>query len=188
MSYRSDAFFWHSCTRFGETILPESPLQGKDIFHQRVIDNIRSFKSCSDRFPLTQCILKIRSYWYNYNRHNTPETASRFSQCGWVRLDHYFYYVHILKWLSVIPRERLLFLTTEELSSNRVWEFLDLPFPTAEFTKVINQQTQVKYHTDAHLKMRSDTRKLLLDFYSPFNQKLSDLLGNENIIFWNSDT
>ena len=183
------SFFWYSCTRYGESILPETPLKGIDVFHQRVMDNIRSFKSCSDRFPLAQCILKIRSYWYDYNRHNTsPKRDSGFSQCGWVRLDLYIYYVHILKWLSVVPHERLLFLTTEELFSNRVWKFLDMPIPTTEFNQVVNQQTQVKYHTDAHLTMRNDTRKLLLDFYRPFNQRLSDLLGDKKFIDWNGDT
>ena len=183
------SFFWHSCTRYGDSILPETPLKGKDVFHQRVVDNIISFKSCSDKFPLAQCILNIRSYWHNYYSHSeSPERDSGFSQCGWVRLDLYIYYVHILKWLSVVPHERLLFLTTEELLSNSVWKFLDVPIPTTEFNQVVNEQTLVKYRTDAHLKMRNDTRKLLLDFYRPFNQRLSDLLGDKKFMQWNGYT
>ena len=39
------------------------------------------------------------------------------------------------------------------------------------------------YHTPTYSKMWPKTRKLLDDFYRPFNVKLAELLGDERFMF-----
>ena len=71
------------------------------------------------------------------------------------------------KQLLIIPSEDLAQKTNEILS--KVFEFLDLPyFKIKDFTK---------HNKREYLPMKNETRKLLIEFYQPHNEKLCNLIN-----------
>ena len=182
------SLFWFSCTRFNQPVPSlETQLKGPDIFHERVMDGINAIKSCLTAFPLVKCLI---------DSANTLDTFHPLMpKCGEVNFSIYvaLYYIHIQKWLSVVPRERFLFLTLEELSSykqltaNQVWSFLkvhSLPFGHIHtHAAKLNKQMAVDYKNNPRLAMRSDTKKILQNFFRPYNQMLADLLGNRKFLW-----
>jgi len=71
------------------------------------------------------------------------------------------------KQLLIIPSEDLAQKTDEILS--KVFEFLDLPyFKIKDFTK---------HNKREYLPMKNETRKLLIEFYQPHNEKLYSLIN-----------
>jgi len=85
-------------------------------------------------------------------------------------------YVNNLKrWLEIFPRNQILIIKSEDFKSNKTeilnetLEFLNVSSYTIKNTKNKNVS---KYH-----RMNSDTKKMLEDFYKPYNEKLSNLLN-----------
>ena len=179
--------FWFSCTSFGFT-LGGVKHKGPDIFHKRITEKIDKFNKCRQEVhPLDKCVDVVADNLY------TPELPS----CGRTRLEMGLYYVHTRKWLSIVPRERFLFLTLEELIKNdmkttatTLLDFLELDstvlnrHSTLDIECVENTQKTVDYKHDPKLMMREDTRQILVQFFRPYNQMLADLLGDDKFL-WN---
>jgi N-acetylgalactosamine 4-sulfate 6-O-sulfotransferase len=175
------SLFWFTCTRFNQPVSREAQLKGPDIFHERIVAKIRHINSCLTVFPLVKCMSESGAIPIPFN--------PLMPECGGTGLNKALYFIHIRKWLSVIPRERFLFLTMEELSGNlnqtinRVWKFIGVnSFGVKESDK--NKQTTVDYKNDPHLAMRNDTRELLKTFLHPYNQKLANLLGDRKFLWY----
>ncbi len=88
--------FWYSCTVRGRDLPKDVQSKGPDIFHERVVKKINNFKICIERFPLVKCV--IDSAHDTYFNHELP--------CGRTALHVSIYYVHVHKWLSVVPRSK----------------------------------------------------------------------------------
>jgi len=103
------------------------------------------------------------------------------------------YYVHIRKWLSVIPKEQFLFVLVEEFSKHHeevaqnILDFLHLrPIPLLPSairdsmdSCTRNSQDSVNYKANPDLHMRTDTRQMLELFYQPFNLLLAELINKK---------
>ena len=184
--------FWFSCS----TQCPSMPRvrqeKGPRIFHERVTQKIKIFKNCSLYKPIDACMVDI----FLPLNDTTHEFGSR--MCGRIRLEVGFYYLYIRRWLAVLPREKFLFLTTEELHrdfsgvSQQISDFLGLglnvdalgsAFNSSLVSSCKNVQSRFDYHGDSALQMRNDTRRLLYDFFDPFNQKLSELLQDRKYLW-----
>ena len=80
-------------------------------------------------------------------------------------------------WFELFDPKQLLILTSEELSTetnktmNKIFQFLDLP--DYEIPDI------VKRSTGNYTKMKMDTRKKLISFFSKYNQDLFKLLDQE---------
>ena len=129
-----------------------------EVFHNHTVDAIVQFQLCADANSVFHCIMKADN-WHS------------------IRLQYSLYYYHIAPWLKVIPRERFLFLRTEDLAHepsltmSKVWRFLqlhDLPITEAMFQ---NANLMAK-----GIKVPSQTKQLLDKFYQPYNQLLAHLL------------
>ena len=179
--------FWFSCTMEGYN-LNAVKFKGPDLFHERVTKKIGIFNDCRSRGePLDKCVDVVAENIYS------PELP----KCGRTRLEMGLYYVHARRWLSVLPRERIHFFTLEELATQDlrqtgkvILDFLEIPSTNniiREFEHIDcneNQQTVVDYKHDPRLKMREDTKQILVEFFRPFNQMLADLLGDDKFL-WN---
>ena len=179
--------FWFSCTRPRHGSLPSNvALRGPKIFHERIAAKIHDFNSCIESFPLAKCVVDAHPNLF------TPELPT----CGRTRLDIGIYFLHVQKWLSVVPRDRFLFLTLEELSdqtekvANRIWRFLNVSPMSgsvqkamANYTRAMNQQQTIDYRRYQEFAMRNDTKELLVNFFKPYNQKLANLVG-DNKFLW----
>ena len=178
------SLFWFSCTRFHQPVPSrETQLKGPDIFHDRVVKKIRAIHSCSTEFPLAYCMAESDL---------TPELYHPLMpECGLTRIYKALYYIHVRKWLSVVPRKRFLFLTLEEVSKNQgqnqIWTFLGTtPMPHVE--QVINKQTAIDYKNDPRLAMRNDTREFLKRFFDPYNRMLETRSFCGNQLMYHSQT
>ena len=148
-----------------------------EIFHNSTVLAIARFQSCVNcGHPVSHCVrnksIDQQSEWVYKN--------------GFVGLQLSMYYYHIVPWLNYIPRERFLFLRTEDLanslslSMSNVWHFLnieDLPMTKTVFANV-NKKTKSP-------TFLPQTKKLLDDFFQPYNQLLAHLLQDTRYL-WNS--
>ena len=89
---------------------------------------------------------------------------------------HLGIYVKFLKkWLEIFPKEQFHFVITEELQQdpnsiiNKVFNFLDL--------KNYNIPDLQKRNTTKYSDMKIETRKMLYEFYKPYNDELEKLLS-----------
>ena len=86
-----------------------------------------------------------------------------------------FYADQLKIWFEKFPKKQLLMIPSEDLAQKtdqvltKVFEFLDLPyFKIKDFTK----QNKREYPP-----MKDETRKLLIEFYKPHNEKLYSLIN-----------
>ena len=142
-------------------------------FHKHSLEAIMNFLSCIDEHSVFYCV------------RQKGIDGSVINRDGYVGIQTSLYYYHIVPWLSVIPRERFLFLRTEDLAyapqlmMTKVWNFLDLydlPDNVRIFENVNRQADGLNIHPK--------TKKLLDDFFRPYNQLLAHLLS-DNRYLWN---
>ena len=148
-----------------------------EVFHNHTVDAIMQFQACVDENSVFHCIIKE-------DKENNVRIIEEDKENS-VRLQYSLYYYHIVPWLKVIPRERFLFLRTEDLvhdpslTMSKVWHFLhlyDLPI-TEKMSYNVNLEVK-------DLKIPSQTKKLLDKFYQPYNQLLAGLLADTRYL-WN---
>lgn len=110
--------------------------------------------------------------------------------CHQLTLSHGLYYYHLARWLSVHPRNQFLFLHTEDMHNDpngmmkQICDFLNFTTcisPTKGLLKMRNYNKVV--HQYATFKMLPETRKILHDFYHPYNLLLSELLQNDSFLW-----
>lgn len=147
-------------------------------FHRGVVRSVLLFQSCIAEKSLHSCA-------YDTSLHSaTP-----------VRLHLGLYIVFLLDWLTVFHRDQVFVLQLEEYAANmkvaikKVFDFLDLGPLSAQVEAALTQlpMSNTRRAADTTLgPMLPATKKLLRDFYQPFNQKLAKVLDN-NAFLW-SDT
>ncbi len=92
-----------------------------------------------------------------------------------------FYAEQLSTWFKIFSKDQIMIIQSEKLASNTedimndVFQFLKLPKFNIPNTKKVNVS---KYE-----KMNPQTRKLLIDFFRPYNEKLNRLL--EHDFKWN---
>ncbi len=206
--------FWFSCITKGIHVPRNVQLMGPDLFHNRIKTKFDIFNECM-RDPSTietsdvcslydnsdygscikqrlhlldQCVHKI---FFNLFSEELPE-------CGRSRVEMGIFYTHIRKLLMVVPRDRVLVVTLEQLAkepnivAKSMLDFLGLPASRSILDKVNlvtsycskNSQDTIPYKSDPDLKMKEETKAMILKFYKPFNELLADLL-QDNRYLWN---
>ena len=196
-------------------------VRGPDIFHERVTSKLHMFNNCLNEKSIIpseytmfdrECLLNSKNYSSCIqNRIHlldkclariTPEIfMAKIPKCRYdnIMVHIAVYFAHIRKWLSVVPRDRFLFLKFEELVKNpsqgalSLLKFLNLDTKVASNEQVIeeivslcsrNAQVGINYRDDPQLQMREDTRTMLENFYHPFNSLLAQLLDDDKYL-WN---
>ena len=200
--------FWFSCTCCHPKLSQETQLNGPDIFHDRVTAKIDRFNYCmtDEDIPAISepCSLSDPNYGpcigerlHLIDRCVEDITYDLFSpelpRCGKSRIERGLYYVHVRKWLSVLPKEKFYFVTLEEISrdpqkiAKEMFRKIDVPSLSglaseakSMFTVCASENTQTKidYKNRKELHMRTDTEEMLQTFFEPFNALLADLLGD----------
>ena len=197
--------FWWSFHYNSNSAAHIKKYQGPDIFHKEVMAKIQRFLECmtveSDQslhhrcnitnMPLTEysaCVSQqmevLGKCVHNITNHRRVYEAV---------LHRGIYYSHLIRWMSVLPRSRLLVVVMEELLldptsvAQEVLTFFgmaDYPLTKEIVDNIIasclknnKNNNKVDYSHDPRLKMRADTEELLKKFFFPFNRMLSDLLS-----------
>ncbi len=166
--------------------IPRCTVESTNTIHDKIVKKISDIKSCIEVFPLAKCLVES-SPTSELLTNAVPQDH------GVVSIYESVYYIHIQKWLSVVPRERFLFLTLEELSTNLerttndIWIFLGVNYldniKVMKYFVDTNKQTIIDYQHDPDLAMRNDTKELLRDFLHPYNRMLAELLGDRKFLW-----
>jgi len=144
-------------------------------FHTFVEDSLKYWKFCIQKYSTMECL---------YNKPYDLETPPCWS------FDSYIHpYIMMSIWLQVIPRERILIVKSEELRENTADVMRDL-FKFLGLSCLTNDQL-AKVATDRHVNegsinrppMLPSTRKLLQEFFKPFNEKLAQLLSDDRFLW-----
>ena len=147
-------------------------------FHSEASQGTEQFSQCLESSSLYECA----------NRFTFESRKS--ASCGQIgfRMVVSIYYIHILKFLHFFPREQFLFIRMEDMSEqpeeilNSVSQFLNImPYPPTQANVVL-----MKKHNSQKARiepMREETRKLLHDFFAPFNRLLADLLQDDRFLW-----
>ena len=205
--------FWFSCTTKGIKVPYETQLKGPSLFHDRVTAKIDMFNDCmrdtdSMQFK-TACSVQDDAEYGNcitqrlhmldrcVHKINFNLFTKELPNCGRSRVEMGLFYTHVRKWLSVVPKEKMLFLTLEEIVkspvrvASRLLTFLDLKDVNVEehmdritWSCLENSQDTINYKHDPKLRMRNDTEMLLYKFFQPFNSILAELLDDSRFL-WN---
>ena len=209
------SIFWFSCTHINQTSMVLS--RGRDIFHERMMTKIYSFNDCmrddsspnityactiQDKANYSSCIKQRLHLLDKCYKHVLMDIYSpELPNCGSSWLSVAIYYVNVRKWLKLVRRERLLFLTLEDLKlhpsevAGDILQFLDLNTSIANSAenmekimdieeRRLNVQHKIDYREDKSLHMREDTRHALEVFYHPFNTLLAELLGSDKFMWF----
>ena len=201
--------FWFSCVMYNPGLSRKNQLiqKGPDVFHERAMKKVDMFNECmTDKsVPALShpCSLKADSDYGEciiqrfHLLHRCLQAvsfdaySSDMPRCGDIRFDATLYYVHIQKWLSVIPREQFLFLTLEEMNRDvenvtmKILKFLELPLHrdivkrAKSFAQhcTQNKRKLFNYKKDHQLQIKKKTLKLLQKFFHPFKTKLAGLIN-----------
>ena len=175
--------FWYFCSRehwkTGKVYnVPEGVLStASEMFHNFTIAALREFTTCIDRgHSQFHCTALVGSY------------PGQEGSCERVRLGLSIYYIHLVKWFSVFPRDQILPVKFENLVSDssktmaRVWKFLGVPAVNAtpiEKPPNANEWINSSQYRD-HFKMWPKTRSLLQEFFKPYNLALARLLQDKD--------
>ncbi|XP_072030892.1 carbohydrate sulfotransferase 15-like [Amphiura filiformis] len=150
-------------------------------FHAKVVDKIEVFKGCLRSRSLKTCAIVC--------------SASR----DFPRLHISVYIAHIQEWLRVFPKEQILTLRTEDWHYHEetnllqdVFKFLDIEaLPESNLQQIrskvaltdINKVEVTQRKSDKYGEIFPKTRKLLNEFYAPYNKQLATLL-KDNRFLW----
>ena len=110
----------------------------------------------------------------NELRTNNPN-FDNFVNFNYLRHGHYA--EKLKNWMKVFSKKQILILTNDEFNADldktlkQTFEFLDLPNYTVK--------NKIKHNVGTYPKMLESTRKLLIDYFRPYNQKLYKLIGKE---------
>ena len=151
---------------------------GPEAFHDHAVGLINEYVEC----------LHSNSTEFECARR-VPPTINDSCICSAGRLSVGLYYLHLVKWLSIVPRQQFLFLRAEDLASrphevmHKVWKFLALESPLDADLQIshANRNTWMKRHKE--FKLLPLTRHLLSSFYHPYNQRLAALLEDDSFLW-----
>ncbi|XP_067908909.1 carbohydrate sulfotransferase 15 [Heterodontus francisci] len=144
-------------------------------FHEKVKDSLQIFDGCLMHSSLRSCV---------YN--STVNSAMP------VRLQIGLYAVFLWDWFAVFNQNQFLILRLEEHAADlkkslrRVFEFLNLGNLTEQQeAAIINKPaSNTRRPKDRSLgPMLPETRRILEDFYGPFNEKLALLLNDDSFLW-----
>ncbi len=176
-----------------------------NIFHKRILEKIDKFNLClTDPKHPNVCTLSAgqgNSSYFDCVRGRSHLLSSCVDTITVQRepyqtvLHKTIYYPHLVKWLSVLPSERLLVLTMETLlkhpleTTKKIVKFVKLTnYASLNLNQELikktmnscsfNPQLTIDYKNNKRLKMREDTKTLLQEFFKPFNAMLTELLAD----------
>ena len=160
------------------------------MFVEDVHKFFKRLKECDKGKPILQCIREAQHFDHHF-------IDRRHSQLQNDQLLTGFYYLYLLPWLQVFPRENFMFIRTEDMKKDtgktlqEIFQFLGmspLPDDALKFTVQKTRHNQTILHSsNTDLLLPSSTKKLLRAYFRPFNEKLAELLNDDNFLWEDID-
>ncbi|XP_060574610.1 carbohydrate sulfotransferase 15-like [Ruditapes philippinarum] len=145
-------------------------------FHKRVVNSVSNMSACLQTDTLRTCI---------YSR---PINSSH-RKAEMVRLQVGVYHVFLEDFIKVFGRQQILIIKLENYSyhinqtMNKIFSFLDVGrVADPELNKNITTSSPANTRSGGDKllgDMLPETRRILTEFYRPYNERLTELLGPE---------
>ena len=171
-------------------------------FHDKCVRAIAWWHDCVTLYPMKRCLygltppglplLDMDVCIVNHGGLGCTHAADwRNNSAGRLRIGLYGLYLQ--DWFSVFVPSHILVLKYEEfilngsaIIQNVVYPFLDVPRLGLDRLTTMKRILSKKQRTSSSRNkshMLPQTRKLLEDFYQPFNEKLAKTLGSKKWLF-----
>ena len=155
-------------------------------FHQQAMASIEWWQNCTEKKALPE-----RRCLYGSPSELPPMPLTVGNPNVWWSKTNYsegirigMYAVYIQDWLKVFPRSSFAFVKHEEYAINKthvmnehVLPMLGLKSYTARQLRFI-QVSETRNKGTYHAEILPETRKMLDEFYAPFNERLARILGD----------
>ncbi|KAL3864864.1 hypothetical protein ACJMK2_006514 [Sinanodonta woodiana] len=144
-------------------------------FHKAVVKATNLYNNCTRMRSVRECV---------YDEHLAMKSESR------LRLG--LYSVYLDDWLRVFERNQILILRLEDYAVNRehtmknIFKFLKLRDLSSEKMKYILEkpiENQRSIYNHQLGNMLPETRKLLDDYFSPFNKHFAELVNDQRFLW-----
>lgn len=186
--YYSNGLEWYK-SNFPETVQNEITGEGTPMYMFRTMVAFRLKKDV----PKVKLIVLLRnpvdrlySNFQHYNKYISnwskryPSFEDYLNTCSdsdYYLIEKGLYVYTLQKWFKYFPKEQFIIINTEEMKRS----------PQEVYSKILNFLgvddfliDDFKFHRENnYLPMKRDTRKMLEDFYNPFNRELEKLLGKK---------
>ena len=169
--------FWYFCARVrgeSKSKFMDNLHQAPAVFHNYTVLAIQDFNQCISDHDIFHCTMLAGT------------VAGGDVACDDIRLGIGVYYVHVKRWLNVFPRDQVLTVRLEDLTSdpmrvmNGVWAFLRLSdkHDVKPITEKVNS-----LDTGKDIAMWPETKKLIENFFNPYNNMLAKLLDDHRYLW-----
>lgn len=141
-------------------------------FHEHVKHTIDKFTTCLRNNTLTRCTFLAKPWGTTYKK------------MGLTRLEIGIYLVHLENFMKVFPKNQILVIKKEKdfkdtlTNLQAIFTFLGVGKITDPMLLKQMEWESMDDH-DVKSKMLPETKKLLQDFYKPYNERLIKLLGEK---------
>ena len=147
-------------------------------FHNKVVESLQWFKNCTVHYPNSHKCL----FW-----NERKELIHYFIN----HLQMGFYGITLKLWLEVFPRDQFKIIRLEDYSLNTmavlsdIFSFLDLEPMNDNMREVIADSKVSNFgrRKNEHGPMLPETRRILLEFYKPYNKILADILKDPKFLY-----
>ena len=168
---------------------PNPPKQlSPEIFIEDIQTFFRRLELCDKRKSMSKCLREAQNF-----KNHIRDDAIFAKDPQQLRAN--FYYLYLLPWLQVFPRENFLFIRTEDMKKDTVktlqktFQFLGMaPLPKEKLDSIakINHNSQ-RNHNYSITLLSSSTKKKLRVHFRPFNEKLAELLNDDRFLWEDID-
>ncbi|CAC5410827.1 CHST15 [Mytilus coruscus] len=152
--------------------------QTPDAFDEAVRSSLLILNECYRINSLRKCL-------YDANLHHKWNEQTR------IHLG--FYYVYLLEWFNVFPRDQFIVLRTEDISKDmslymsKLYKFLgadELSMKQMNDLGILSKEHTYKTKEKQNVApMSTVTREKLLNLYTPFNNKLAVMLNDPRFLW-----
>ena len=171
-------------------------------FHNKVVRAISWWRNCVARYSEKRCLYGVAppglpaldtDECFKKYRKTTDECRrpKEWNNNTATRLRIGLYELFIQDWFSVFPRSKFLFLKHKEffkngisLTQSHIYPFLNIPKLNKGRIKKMKHEFSRKVNPAiSNTRIMPKTRKILQEFYEPFNKRLAKTLGHEKWLF-----
>ena len=171
------AFWFYAGDEYQKELTPEIFVKDVQTFFLRL-------KQCDKGQTMLKCLREAEHFEHHFKdlRH------SRVNK----QLLTGFYYLYLLPWLQVFPRENFLFIRTEDMKKDtgkalqEIFQFLGMSPLENEALDSVAKKTrhnQTALHSSSDLLLSSSTKRQLRAYFRPFNEKLAELLNDDRFLW-----
>ena len=148
----------------------KAPFESPERFHEKAVEDIKRWNACVEKLGSMACLKRY-----------DPQ-----------QLIKGMYSEFVEAWRAVFPPEQVLWLRNEDYQAapkehiRAVLDFLGMSQLSEAEEQRMTLAPRSNSQSTKYPKMLPETKKMLEEFYAPFNQKLAKLLGDDRYLWLDS--